>query len=712
MVQIYEGMKLVFPDETTWRLFLLGNEHARLIQMNVSKIVFKTMTLSELLDLVISGKAVVPEDQEITVVNRNNLKADMLKSFEKNLEFVRKAENIYGEGFVGFASKIGCSDFIKLYQEMGYSRSKAFRLVRKWLQSNKSDAGIIDERYFKNAKGNHIFKSPTGTSTSKLVLDQSLIEKFDDGVYFFSKNRLVTYKDAYDFVILKYFSENKDGVIVPFPMEVCPTYRQFYNHIKRKLTKEEIERIKTSNREYRNNCRLIAGTPRDDALRPGMIVEVDALEVDIAIVSSDIRSEVIGRPVLYAMVDVYSHAIVAFSVGLDNNSNLALGNLMMNLVEDKKEFLERNGISEFDDTLWPSCFIPREIRCDNGSDFKSKQFEEVCRRLGITKTNEPPATGSYKGLVEQLFRTFHRTFKSELEHKGVIQNRYDSKHYRDACLTLHETLLLFLNFMFWYNSHYIQSFNLPNDMILAGVKKTPISVWQYGVKNKGFPTPVTQGNRMNYYFNIMEEVKARVSREGVLYKNLVYNTDDDIELLARMKLAKSNEGKRDVHGTSLNEIKVMRDLRDITNLYYEKDGEVKILALNYSRSPEKRAMTWSEYEERYSAVKKIDAKGKEDNRAKDLQSKYNVGVIGADCEKKAIPTTQESIRENRKREKEKENVKNAVSQKNAVPNSSPEMNAIETDKEEINMLPTEDKKDNGTIPSLLSDDCPEELFNL
>ena len=43
------------------------------------------------------------------------------------------------------------------------------------------------------------------------------------------------------------------------------------------------------------------------------MLEMDALEMDVEIVSETNPDKVIGRPILYALIDVYSRAIVAVS---------------------------------------------------------------------------------------------------------------------------------------------------------------------------------------------------------------------------------------------------------------------------------------------------------------------------------------------------------------------------------------------------------------
>ena len=93
-------------------------------------------------------------------------------------------------------------------------------------------------------------------------------------------------------------------------------------------------------REYRNQKRLLTGTSLNGVSAPCDIVEMDACELDISVVSATDRSKAVGSPVVYFMIDVFSRLILAASISFDNNSILAMTNCLASLVEDKEELLK------------------------------------------------------------------------------------------------------------------------------------------------------------------------------------------------------------------------------------------------------------------------------------------------------------------------------------------------------------------------------------
>lgn len=148
---------------------------------------------------------------------------------------------------------------------------------------------------------------------------------------FDTKNRDQTIESSYEWLLQNYYTEYKviNGVISSsrLPETQRPTYWQYYTYLKKNVSKEENDAIKTSVREVRNNKRILEGDSLSNVYGPGDMVEIDAVEVDLSIVSELDRSKVVGRPIMYVMVDIFTRMILAISVSFDNNSMIALTNL-------------------------------------------------------------------------------------------------------------------------------------------------------------------------------------------------------------------------------------------------------------------------------------------------------------------------------------------------------------------------------------------------
>lgn len=95
------------------------------------------------------------------------------------------------------------------------------------------------------------------------------------------------------------------------PESERPTFYQFYYYAHKRLTRKEINRIKTSAEQQRNDHRLLLSDSLDGVKGPGDLVEIDACEVDISLVSEVNPEKTVGRPVVYFMIDVYTRIILA-----------------------------------------------------------------------------------------------------------------------------------------------------------------------------------------------------------------------------------------------------------------------------------------------------------------------------------------------------------------------------------------------------------------
>lgn len=428
-------------------------------------------------------------DEVLSVIDYEGPSDAGKQDFVNKRMYLRDIEKALGPTFENLRLRISKPEYKRWYEKYGISKSSAHRLLVRWLQSGFQESAIVNLNSIKGKKRDRYdYKVKTGRKTNEpqgVVLDDMCIESFEYGLELYSKNRLITLHDCFAMLSAKYYSTDDGDRIVLLPIDRRPTENQFRTYVTKKLSYEQKEVIKTSQEEYRNNERLIFSTPLIESLQPGYIVEADALEVDIMLVSSIDQTKVVGRPILYMMIDIYSHCIVAFSVSFEKNSLIGLSNLMLNLFESKSDFLKKHNVTNFDLSLWPSNFIPGEIRCDRGPEWKTKEFEGIFRELGIDVSYEPGASGPMKGNIEQSFRLFHQTFKAELENKGVIQKHYDSKHKSQACLTDEEMIKIAILFVAYHNGKYSKRFKMTPKMMRKGVSKTPISIWNYGVENIG-----------------------------------------------------------------------------------------------------------------------------------------------------------------------------------------------------------------------------------
>ena len=708
---LHVGSKLRDTDGLTWRIFVLTDRTCALIQLNTGKLIINRMTLFELREDIILGVFHIEElDFHPDIIDEALIPERIKADYNLKLEFIREFKKKYGPEFLDFGTNGLRNGFKSFYQKYNFTKPKAYRLIRKLFQNALAESCALDSKYlYVKSSKNRNYKNATGRASStntNIVLNDELRHNFDYGIEVFKSQRLVTIKEAFMRVLYCFYTTAEDEGLKLLPPDKRPTERQFRHYFNTVLSNAEIEKILTSKREYRNNSRLLLGSPRDEAMRPGYILEADALEMDINIVSSYDFTQNIGRPIIYMLVDIYSHAIVAFHVGFDNNSMIGLSSVMLNLFEDKATLLASKGLKA-NISNWPSRFLPNEIRCDRGSDFASNAFEQICKNLGISRTLETPAMGSMKGMIEQSFHQFHLNVLPYFEKYGVIQKRYDSNHKGEAMLTLDDIFKMLVSFVMEHNTTYMKDIKLSQDMIRENITKTPIAIWNYGIRKRGLPEQITSSNESVNFYKLLPKETATISRGGIKLKGLYYTTNNDSELMTKMTLAKNNGNKRDVNGKKLNSMEVHYDPRSINHLYYLKDNKLQILSIIPSKCGDLKNITWEEYECYRHKNNEIDKEGYEHNlKNRITRITTMTGILGEAMTDHLA--NESNIRSSRKTEKNNYNFNEQLHPLFEDDNSTEDCE-ITDEPQIIDAVAVESEDDKEY--SLLSDECPNDLFD-
>ncbi len=578
--EIKVGDILTIPEQNqSFRVIYIDLNVIVACLLDVPKLDIRNYSVSVIIGEISKGVVTHERDQHI-VVDIQELSESERNNFLLKREICHKIMDLYGPTYEALTSKARKPELRQIELEYNIKKTTLRHIYIQYIQSGLDDMILLDKRSgrvgeLKKSPYKYDKKRPGRTAnqefSSKVIVNDMIKKQFDEAIEEYLSGRCKTYDKAYSWLVSKCYSETfiqNGSLVIGQKSEVkIPSKRQFTYYARKKISLQTIDIVKSSKQEVRNNKRLLISDTYNDVLGPGDLVEIDALEVDIALVSSRDRKQAIGRPILYLMIDVFTRMIIAMTVSLHNNAVLALTNLFLNLSDDKKEYCKKYG-HFVNDIAWISNIIPRRIRVDRGSDFKSDPFGKICEELGIDRQLVPGATGSLKGNIEQEFRTLHAAQKPHLEGKGVISRRYDSKHHKEAILTIEEYTKMTVDFVLHHNTMACANYPLTADMIKNGVHAIPYELWQYGSQKYGKPRPITNMDMFRY--TLMEPVKASLDRSGILSNELYYINTQDQSLLDKMYML---QNKRESFEARI-------DPRDITNLYYLRNGHLMTAVLN------------------------------------------------------------------------------------------------------------------------------------
>lgn len=596
-------------DKKEYRIIALFEDTIILCEMGITNLYIFQFDKSVLISLLMSDEYICREDQS-PVFDIDKLPYAIRNKFIERRNLMNDVLQQYGPTFLELNKKGLKPGVESLITKYNINRSTFWRTCIKFFQSGMRESSLVDQKAFGvNTGKTYRYTKKTGRPpeyfpSCGVPITPDVEKYFKEALNDYKSGRLKSIQKCFEKMTMLHFTTteiiNGAAAVVLKPQSERPTYRQLYNYISKHLTTEEKDRIKTSAMEQRNNKRLLLSDALEGVYGPGDMVEIDACEADVSLVSSIDPNRTIGRPIVYFMVDVYTRVILAVSVAFDNNSVLGVTNLFLNLADDKQEYCARYGMGFDNPEIWPSNVIPRRIRVDRGSEFKSKEFGRICNELGIEKQIVPGGSGSLKGVVEQAFHQMHSKQNVHLENYGLIEKRHDSNHHKEATLNIDQYTKMVINFVLTHNQQYFETYPMTKDMLVKRVRPIPALLWQYGIKKYGSPRPIT--NKEQYLYNLMTPITAKVSRKGISYKDLWYLPENDVQLSREM----FNAGNKKIP------FEARMDMRCIGNIYYLRNGKLVKAPLNARKTgnADFANLTMKQWEDFRKLKNQMNAEGK------------------------------------------------------------------------------------------------------
>ena len=275
------------------------------------------------------------------------------------------------------------------------------------------------------------------------------------------------------------------------------------------------------------------------------------------------RNWIIGRPVLYMVLDSFSRMIVGFYVGLEGPSYIGAAMALASVVKDKVELCKDYGV-EIKEEEWPARNLPDNIIADRG-EMEGKNIESLIENLGIgVKVTDPPFRADWKGCVAQNFRLINLRTKSLLPGKvdSIFRERGDKDYRLDAKLTIKEFIQIIIKTICDHNNHNVlKEYDRNKYQIDDDVKPIPIQLWNWGIENmsgrlKSFPEDIV-------LLNLMPSADAVFTSKGLKFKGMYYSSKRLIEEGLFEKARNNGRWK----------VKVCYDPRNLNNIYIKsKNG--------------------------------------------------------------------------------------------------------------------------------------------
>lgn len=380
---------------------------------------------------------------------------------------------------------------------------------------------------------------------------------------YYRKKEQLTLTDTYEYLLREFYSDKLyESEALKYKMwddSRIPTYHQFYYWFK-KFEEPQLDfELRHSSKEYELKHRPILSHSALETDGPGTRFQIDATIADFYLISSFDRNLIIGRPVVYGVVDVYSRLLVGIYVGLEGPSWVGEMMALDNTVTNKVEFCKMYDI-EINQAQWPAQHLPEIIIADRG-EFEGYSVENLINNLNVKIENTSPYRGDLKGIIERQFRTLNGKVKRKAP--GAIQKEYrergDRDYRLDASLTLEEFTQIVIHLVLHHNQKVIDKYPLEKEMIAEQITATPINLWEWGIANKKGRLQVISEHNL-FRMNLLPKGKARITRAGIKFKGLAYGSEKALNEQWYLKMKNQS-------------IEVVYDPRSMNHIYVpHKDG--------------------------------------------------------------------------------------------------------------------------------------------
>ena len=359
-------------------------------------------------------------------------------------------------------------------------------------------------------------------------------KKLEKGAKLYYLNGSRTLEEAFMDTKIKYFSigariaqttvDRKTPIQTIFlPEQQLPTLRQF-RYVCERLELDCGKRNKIPRRirqkkedwDFRGSC-------RDNVPGPGYRYEIDASKIQIRLVSRFNRSHTLKDATIYVIIDVWSGAIVGYSLSLQNASWALAAKALLNCFTDKTAVFERLGL-DYDKDDWPCQQLPSRLAADRAEMVSNKASNVP--EIGIKLEIMPPMCPERKGLVESSIKNIKHRHSHNLpgQHPKLRQRR-ESDGTNTAALTIDELEQIIVEIIVGLNHEPVSSKHIPLDLVESGeTDVTHIGLYRWGLENRpGFTRTMPAEEVHN---NLLSRGVANYTVRGLNFKGQTYSCSD------------------------------------------------------------------------------------------------------------------------------------------------------------------------------------------
>lgn len=324
--------------------------------------------------------------------------------------------------------------------------------------------------------------------------------------------------------VIDYKAENGEITHVKPEIGTYPNDAQIRRVLEEDIPKLQRLAEQTTEAHFARTKRGLVGKSWMGVSGPGHTWAIDSTVGKIYLRSSINRTWILGRPIVYVVVDVWSTAIVGFYVCLAGPSWPMAKVALFNAAADPALVAGLWGYVPMI-SLSPTPTMPLVIFGDRG-EYLSMGGQQTGAELKFSLKYSAPYRPDMKGIVEVP----HRITKDAQYFfvPGAVDARrkeYEQRQFRPnrAVFTLPEYVAYLYMLYTDYNLNANRKDRLDAHMMAQGVKASPAGLWRWGHQvGIGVRRFVPEGELIR---TLLPNTEVKVTRDGVKFAGMQYTSD-------------------------------------------------------------------------------------------------------------------------------------------------------------------------------------------
>lgn len=247
---------------------------------------------------------------------------------------------------------------VRIEEESGIKKENLYTYLARYWKGGKTPDAFVPAFKKRGARGEQrlgadkrLGRPSHMESAFGKILGEQDFKNFEKAIrkYYLTRQEL-SFQATYEKLLSDFYSVpakegGGKGRLQLLPPGEVPSIRQFrYWYQKNRDLKDEVQKRK-GEAGYSLNSRGILGKSDYGLMGPGSKYQIDATVGDIYLVSQFDRSNIIGRPVMYFVMDVFSRMVTGMYIGLEGPSWIGAMMAIANAASDKVPYCREYGIS-------------------------------------------------------------------------------------------------------------------------------------------------------------------------------------------------------------------------------------------------------------------------------------------------------------------------------------------------------------------------------